>query len=57
MGCREADKCLGVKHGAVRGAIERGEMVPLRLPGYARSYATPRMLAKWVQDYVMTVPA
>lgn len=53
MGVREADKYLGIKHGTVRGAIERGEIVPMRVPGYTRYYVTAQILAKWVAEYCM----
>lgn len=49
----EADRYLKVAAGTVSAAIRRGEIRPLRNPDpeVKRCYVTPRILAKWVNDY------
>ena len=47
----KADEALGMTHGTVRAAIERGEIEFLRLPNGKHMKVTPTALAAWVSDY------
>ena len=51
MGVGEAAKVLGVKTCVIRGAIERGEMSYIQIPGTARVAVTPEFLADWLRCY------
>lgn len=51
MSPTDADAYLKIKAGSVIAAIRRGEIKPLRRPGTVRCYVTPRILAKWIEEY------
>ena len=51
MPITKAAQVMRVNPKILRGAIERGELEYIWLPGSARESVTPAMLSDWVRDY------
>ena len=51
MPIRRAATTMGVDARAIRGAIERGELAYVRIPGQTQRTVTPAAIAEWVTTY------
>jgi len=51
MDLKAAAEMIGVKPTVIRGAIERGEIEYVVVPGTARKTVTPCALRDWIRDW------
>ena len=47
----KVDRLMGWRCGTARGAVERGEMRYIQMPGAKHVKVTPQFIAEWMEEY------